>query len=190
MVLSRLLPFFLGSTMSSAATPFAAAYAEAPVQLAPVDVSADSTRSLTVPTVAEARDALARTPGGTEVIDASRYLRGRASTLDDTFGLSAGIVAQSRFGSDEARISIRGSGLQRTFHGRGLRILQDGVPLNLSDGSFDMQAIEPLAAAYINVWRGANALDQGSSTLGGAIDYVSRTGRGQPGVATRLEIVR
>lgn len=140
-------------------------------------VTASCTPALTVPSIEAARLALALVPGGTETIDAERYLRGRASTVADTFALSAGVVAQSRFGSDEARLAIRGSGLQRTFHGRGLRVLQDGVPINVADGSFDMQALEPLSAAYINVWRGGNALAAGASSLGGAIDYVSRTGR-------------
>src|SRR5690606_35113801 len=74
------------------------------------------------------------------------------------------------------------------FHGRGVRVLQDGVPINLADGGFDMQALEPTASAYINVWRGANALAYGSSTLGGAIDYVSRTGRDSPGAFARVEV--
>jgi len=143
--------------------------------------------SLTAPDLEAARYELARTPGGTEVVDAERYLRGRASTVADTFALSPGVFAQSRFGSDEARLSIRGSGLQRTFHGRGIRVLQDGVPINLADGGFDMQSLEPAATAYINVWRGGNALAHGSSTLGGAIDYVSRTGRTAPGGFARVE---
>ena len=157
-----------------------------PVRLDQVDVTADRARPLTVPTLEAARTEVGLTPGGVETIDAARFLRGRASTVEDTFGLSAGVIAQSRFGSDEARLAIRGSGLQRTFHGRGLRVLQDGTPLNLADGGFDMQALEPLAAAYINVWRGGNALAYGASTLGGAIDYVSRTGRDAMGLA-RLE---
>jgi iron complex outermembrane receptor protein len=144
-------------------------------------------KSLTVATVQAARQELSKTPGGTEVVEADRFLRGRASTMADTFALSPGVVAQSRFGSDEARISIRGSGLQRTFHCRGLRVMQDGLPLNLADGSFDMQAIETTAASHVDVWRGANALASGSSTLGGAIDYVSRTGLDSPGSFARLE---
>lgn len=160
-----------------AGTVTAAAPDSGAVSLPRVEVTAGRAHSHTVPLLPEARAELVLTPGGTETVDPERYLRGRASTLADTFALSAGIVAQARFGADEARLSIRGSGLQRTFHGRGLRLLQDGVPLNLADGGFDMQAIEPLAAAYINVWRGGNALAHGSSTLGGAIDYVSRTGR-------------
>ena len=160
--------------------------ADTPVILDPVEVTAKK-QSLTVPSIDAARADLARTPGGAEVVDPSRYLSGRASTLADTFFLSPGVVAQSRFGSDEARLSIRGSGLQRTFHGRGIRVLQDGVPVNLADGGFDMQSLDPAAAAYINVWRGGNALAYGSSTLGGAIDYVSRTGRNAPGGFARLE---
>ena len=158
--------------------------------LDPVDVTASrvASPSLTVPDLDAARADLALTPGGVETVDADRYLTGRASTLADTFFLSPGVVAQPRFGSDEARLSIRGSGLQRTFHGRGIRVLQDGMPINVADGGFDMQSIEPTAAAYINVWRGGNALAHGASTLGGAIDYVSRDGRNSPGGFARLEL--
>jgi iron complex outermembrane receptor protein len=160
---------------------------ESPISLDKLEVTGERSSSLTSPSLERARAELAAVPGGTEVIDASRFLRGRASTVEDTFALSAGVIAQSRFGSDEARLSIRGSGLQRTFHGRGLRVLQDGVPINLADGGFDMQALEPLSAAYINVWRGGNALATGASTLGGAIDYISRTGRDAPALFVRAE---
>lgn len=177
---------FLLVSAARAQTPSPQPADSSPVPIERVDVTADRAKPLTVPSLDEARIDLARTPGGTEVIDFDRYARGRANTVNDLFALSPGIVAQSRFGSDEARLSIRGSGLQRTFHGRGLRILQDGVPLNLADGGFDMQAFEPLAAAYVNVWRGANALAYGASTLGGAIDFVSRTGR-DSGATLRVE---
>lgn len=143
--------------------------------------------SLTVPSEADAREELREVPGGAEVVDAERFLVGRASTMADTFALSPGVIAQPRFGSDEARLSIRGSGIQRTFHGRGIRVLQDGVPINLADGGFDMQAIDPLAASHIRIWRGGNALAFGGSTLGGAIDYVSHTGHSAPGTSLRIE---
>lgn len=165
----------------------AAPAAEKTVVLPALEVTA-SRASLTSPSLEVARADLALTPGGAEVVAADRYLQGRASTVADTFALSPGVIAQSRFGSDEARISIRGSGIQRTFHGRGIRVLQDGVPINLADGGFDMQSLEPTATAYVNVWRGSNALAYGSSTLGGAIDYVSRTGRTTPGGFARLEV--
>ncbi len=143
--------------------------------------------SKTVPTAEASRKELAKTPGGTEVVESDRYLQGRASTMADTFALSPGVVAQPRFGSDEARLSIRGSGIQRTFHGRGIRLMQDGIPLNLADGGFDMQAVDPLAASHINILRGGNALTLGASTLGGAMDYISDTGLSSPGGSLRLE---
>jgi len=66
---------------------------------------------------------------------------------------------QPRFGQEESRISIRGSGIQRAIcGGEGIQILQDGMPINRSDGSFNMQTIEPLATRYIEVYRGANSL--------------------------------
>lgn len=164
----------------------AAALAQQELETLTVQAQRDKT-SRTVPTAEESRQDLARTPGGVEVVDSERFLRGRASTVADTFALSAGVFAQPRFGSDEARLSIRGSGLQRTFHGRGIRVLQDGIPLNLADGGFDFQAIDPLSSAYINIWRGSNALAYGSSTLGGAIDYVSNTGLTAPGYSARFE---
>lgn len=157
------------------------------VELAKMDIRWEAPPSLISPDIESARQSLTLKPGGVGLIDSESYLRGRASTLADTFAFAPGIFAQSRFGSDEARISIRGSGLQRTFHGRGIVLMQDGIPLNLADGGFDFQSIEPLAVSHINVWRGGNAIGYGASTLGGAIDYVTPTGR-TSGYRARLEV--
>lgn len=151
-----------------------------------VSVPLESTSAFSV-SPDQAYTELAKTAGGVTVVDASRYLTGRAGNMEDTLKLATGVLIQSRFGADEARVSIRGSGLQRTFHGRGLMLLQDGVPLNLADGGFDMQAIEAQATRYIEVERGANALRYGSSTLGGAINYISQTGRSAPPLVFRAE---
>ncbi len=132
--------------------------------------------SLTVPDVEQVRQQMRLVPGGTDVIAAEEYTTGRASTMKDVLQWSPGVFIQERFGAEEARLSIRGSGLQRTFHGRGLKLMQDGVPLNLADGGFDMQAIEPLSVNYVEVFRGANALSYGSTTLGGAVNFVTPTG--------------
>ena len=152
-----------------------------------VTVSADAQQSAFSVSPAKALSELQKAPGGVSLVDAQDYMTGRAGTMEDTLKLAPGVFIASRFGSDEARISIRGSGLQRTFHGRGLLLLQDGVPINLADGGFDMQAIEPQATRYIEVERGANALRYGGSTLGGAINYVSETGRTAPALSLRAE---
>ena len=156
-------------------------------KLAPVVVTGTKSPALTVPNVDDAKAEATRVAGGADVIPAESYLTGRASTLKDVFDYSPGVFAQPRFGSDEARLSIRGSGLQRTFHGRGIMVLQDGIPLNLADGGFDMQAVEPLAVSYVDVLRGANALQYGATTLGGAINFISPTGYDADKVRLRLE---
>jgi iron complex outermembrane receptor protein len=151
-----------------------------------VTVTADSP-SLTVPTVEAVRTEQKLTTGAVGVVDAESYKTGRATNLKDALDYSPGVFVQPRFGADEARISIRGSGIQRTFHGRGLKLLQDGVPLNLADGGFDMQAVDPLTAEYIEVHRGANALRYGGTTLGGAINFVAPTGYTASPLQARFE---
>lgn len=135
----------------------------------------------------QARLRLDQRAGATMLIDAERYRDRRVSTLADALGYATGVFVQPRFGAEEARLAIRGSGLQRTFHGRGLELLQDGSPLNLADGGFDFQAVEPLSARYIEVYRGANALEFGAATLGGAINFVSPTGYDAAPLSLRVE---
>jgi iron complex outermembrane recepter protein len=144
--------------------------------------------TLTQPDLATAKERIAQTAGGANVIDAASYKTSRVSTLADALGYSPGITIQPRFGAEEARLSIRGSGAQRTFHGRGIKLMQDGVPLNLTDGSFDFQAVEALSARYVEVWRGANALQYGASTLGGAINFVSPNGFNSELFGARAEL--
>ncbi|HEY8518906.1 MAG TPA: TonB-dependent receptor [Gammaproteobacteria bacterium] len=154
--------------------------AEQPPAERPADeitVIGERDAALTVDDLDEARARLALRPGGTALVDAASYADRRVGTLTDALGFAPGVFVQPRFGAEEARLSVRGSGLQRTFHLRGVRLLQDGVPVTLADGSADFQAIEPLAARYVEVYRGANALEYGAADLGGAINFVSPTGR-------------
>ncbi len=152
-----------------------------------IEVRAQRFQSLTQPGLEEARLRLQERAGGTALVDAEDYRERRVSTLTDALGMTAGVFVQPRFGAEEARLSIRGSGLQRTFHMRGIKLLQDGVPLSLADGSGDFQAIEPLSARYIEVYRGANALEYGAATLGGAINFVSPTGHDASPLSLRVE---
>jgi iron complex outermembrane recepter protein len=184
----RTLSFVAVATSLAAAPHTAAQNPQTPIRLPTVTVTATREgESLTVPGVEEARDELSETPGGTALVDAEEYLRGRATTLKDALDFAPGVYIQPRFGAEEARISIRGSGLQRTFHGRGLKLMQDDVPLNLADGGFDFQAIEPLSTRYIEVYRGANALEFGATTLGGAVNFVSFTGYDASPLQARFE---
>jgi iron complex outermembrane receptor protein len=144
--------------------------------------------SPTAPGLAAAQAEAQRVPGGASVVAAQDYATGRASNLLDMLAFTPGVFAQPRFGAEEARVSIRGSGLQRTFHMRGINLLQDGLPITLADGSGDFQSIEPLALAYTEVLRGANALQYGGTTLGGSVNFVSPSGHDAAGARPRLEL--
>ncbi len=84
--------------------------------------------------------------------------------------------AQPKWG-DDTRLSIRGSGLSRNFHLRGVQLFMDGIPINTADGYGDFQEIDPTAYRYVEVYKGANALRFGANSLGGAINFVTPTGR-------------
>lgn len=144
--------------------------------------------SLTQPDIIRATTEINQNAGGVGIVDLEKVREGRVSNFSDTLGLATGVLAQSRFGAEESRLSIRGSGLQRTFHGRGIKLMQDGIPVNLADGSFDFQAIEPMSTRYVEVYRGANALRYGSSNLGGAVNFVSPTGYDAPVLELRGEV--
>lgn len=158
------------------------------IHLDEVNVTAAKPISTTQPDIDTAREQINKTAGGVTIVDMDTVREGRVSNYNDTLGMASGVLAQSRFGSEETRLSIRGSGLQRTFHGRGLKLMQDGIPVNLADGSFDFPAIDPYATSYIEVLRGANALQYGASNLGGSINFISPTGYTAPKFEVRGEV--
>lgn len=134
--------------------------------------------------VAEAQ--VAATPGGADVVTYEDYADRTVVSLRDALAFSPGVYMQPRFGQ-EVRISVRGSGLSRSFHMRGLTLLQDGVPINLADDNGDFQELEPIFLDHLEVYRGANALRFGSGTLGGAINGVTPRGDEARGVYARLD---
>lgn len=162
----------------SGACAMAFAVAAAPVASAaessPIIVDAPELSG--VPAPAQAEQAIRRTPGGADVVASTDYLDSHAVSLRDMLAFSPGVFAQDRWG-EEVRLSIRGSGIGRSFHLRGVTLLQDGIPINTADGSGDFQEIDPLMLSHLEVWRGANALRFGASSLGGAINAVTPSAR-------------
>lgn len=133
-----------------------------------------------------AAQAAASTPGGTDVVTYADYADKSLVSLRDTLAFSPGIYTQPRYGQ-EVRISIRGSGISRGYHMRGLTLLQDGVPINLADDNGDFQELEPAFFDHLEIYRGANALRFGSGTLGGAINGVTPRGQDAPGLYLRAD---
>ena len=130
--------------------------------------------SLTVPSVAEQRDRVNATIGSVAFIDARSFENRYTNNITDVLRETPGVFAQTRYGQ-EIRLSVRGSGVGRAFHTRGIEILQDGIPFNSADGSGDYYQVDPLALRSVEVYKGGNALLFGSSTLGGAINFVTPT---------------
>ncbi len=139
-------------------------------------VAAAGGGSLTVPSVAEQRRSLNRTVGSVGFVDAAGIQNRYANTLRDVLKDVPGVTVQERYGQ-EVRLSIRGSGVARGFHLRGIELLQDGIPLNLADGSGDFYQVDPLALRSVEVYKGGNALTFGATTLGGAVNLVTPTAR-------------
>lgn len=130
--------------------------------------------SLTAPSTEQAFTAIKKIPGGADVVAAKEFKDGYAVSMKDMLASTPGVLAQPRWG-EESRLSIRGSGLSRGFHLRGITILQDGVPFNFADGSTDFQELDPLTLQHIEVYRGGQGLRYGAATLGGAINAVTTT---------------
>src|SRR3546814_5202843 len=81
-------------------------------------------------------------PGGVDVVSADSFKDKVAVSLRDALAFSPGVYTQPRFGQ-EVRLSIRGSGISRGYHMRGITLLQDGIPINLADDNGDFQELDP-----------------------------------------------
>ncbi|WP_245296971.1 MULTISPECIES: TonB-dependent receptor [Rhodomicrobium] len=145
-------------------------------------------RSLTVPTLEEARRELSLVPGAVSVVSGADYREATsAKTIKDALDYVPGVFVQPKWG-DDSRLSIRGSSLSRNFHLRGINLYMDGIPINTADGFGDFQELDPTAYDYIEVYKGANALRFGAATLGGAINFVTATGRNSDPFAASVDM--
>ena len=135
--------------------------------------------ALTAPTTAQAEQELRQIPGSVMVVPDTQFSLQRSTTIKDVLDYVPGVFAQPKWGED-TRFSIRGSGLSRNFHLRGVQLFMDGIPINTADGYGDFQEIDPSAYRLVEVYKGANALRYGANALGGAINFVTPTGRDAP----------
>jgi iron complex outermembrane recepter protein len=167
--------FLIAGACALALLPVSTTLAESAVSLPTLTVDAAATGgSLTQPDVQTQRETLNQNAGSVGFVDSEEFKDRYANNLRDTLQNSPGVFVQNRYGQ-EMRLSIRGSGLARGFHTRGIEILQDGIPTNLADGSGDFYQIDPLALRSIEIYKGGNGLAYGSSTLGGAVNFVTPT---------------
>ena len=137
-------------------------------------------------TVEAAEKDIEQTPGGVALVSAADFRDTPVKNIKDILEYVPGVIVQPRMG-DDARVSVRGSGLSRAYGNRGIAMYIDGIPLNTSDGLLDFFEIDPSAYQYVEVYKGANALRYGANALGGAINLVTPTGRDASALAGRFD---
>lgn len=130
-----------------------------------------------------AREILERIPGAVGLVESDVFLDDFAQSIGDALTYTPGVFADTS-AQRESRLSIRGSGLNSTFERRGLTVLRDGVPISRASGATEFQEVDPLTIDYIEVFKGANGLQYGAASLGGAINIVTPTGRTRDETAT------
>lgn len=143
----------------------------------PVRDTAAAPAALGVLSAQQALTEIQQTAGGVAIVPAAAYKTSTvANTIKDILDYVPGVFAQPKWG-DDTRLSIRGSGLSRNFHLRGVQLYMDGIPVNTADGYGDFQEVDPTAYKYVEVYKGGNALRFGANSLGGAINFVTPSGR-------------
>jgi hypothetical protein len=123
--------------------------------------------SLTLPGAVVAQQELQTIAGNASEIKADQFRGGAITSMDDALSLTPGVFAQPKEGSEEVRLSIRGSGLNVPFGSRGVQILRNGISLSRADGFSNPEPGDASNADYIEVYRGADALEFGAASLGG-----------------------
>jgi iron complex outermembrane receptor protein len=160
-------------------------------QVRPDSAAADSARRARAlnPVVTTAtRDArqLQRVPVSISVVDSSTIARTNTVGLAEALRTVPGVIAGNLFGSEDARISIRGSGARGGFGVRGVGILLDGVPVTDPDGQTRLDQLDLGAARSIEVVRGPGGAMYGGAASGGVINVITKSGREAPGLTLRL----
>ncbi len=116
-----------------------------------------------------------RVPAAISIVDRSRFDATRGMSLKDALGSVPGVLAQSRSGGQDVRVTIRGYGArgngERSNSGvtRGIRILTDGIPITEPDGRTAYDLVDLGATDRIEVSR-SNASALYGNASGGVIN--------------------
>ncbi|HWB58115.1 MAG TPA: TonB-dependent receptor [Chthoniobacteraceae bacterium] len=145
----------------------------------PEVVVSGSESTLLSPDADTAAQQLSAIPGATGVVTPENFQQSRGAYLDDFIPYAAGVYIQSGQGSEDTKVSVRGSGIQSDDIA-GLEVMIDGMNVNQADGEAFLQDFDLRTIKYAEIYRGADALRWGGITLGGAINFVTMTGYDAP----------
>lgn len=145
---------------------------------APLDSLADSTRfRLSTVTISATRqdEPLIRAPLAISIVTRAELANKRGYSLDEALREVPGVLAQSRYGTSDIRLVIRGFGARgagdRSNAGtsRGIRVLLDGIPETEPDGRTSFDLVDLAAAQRIEIIR-SNASALYGNAAGGVLD--------------------
>lgn len=140
------------------------------------------------PGEAAQRERFLRRPGAEVVAPVADREPGRVSNAGDVLTSVPGVFVTERGAGSSAFISMRGSDIATdgSRNGRGIRAYLDGFPLGRTEAGLTNQLIDMGAAGYLEVYRGGNSLRYGAIATGGALNFVSKTGRTAPGTGITI----
>ena len=126
-------------------------------------------------------------PDATTVINLESMSDEVKNSPADVLNKTPGVFASSLSSGNDTHISIRGSGVSGIGGGRGVKIYQDGILLNISGGSVPFGFVDLQSAKSFELQRGNQANVLGAGVSGGVINLRSRTGKDLQGGSVRVE---
>jgi len=97
--------------------------------------------------------------------------------LSEGLGTIPGIVVQNRYNyAQDLQVSARGFGARASFGVRGVRLIQDGIPLTMPDGQGQTALFDLTGASRVEVLRGPFSALYGNSS-GGVIHLITADGK-------------
>ena len=144
------------------------------------DSAADSVQRIAPVTITATRreEALLIAPLAVTVIGKTELENRRGYSLDEALHAVPGVFAQSRYGTSDVRLVIRGFGARgagdRSNAGtsRGIRVLLDGIPETEPDGRTSFDLVDLAAARRVEVVR-SNASALYGNAAGGVLDIIT-----------------
>ncbi len=170
------------------ATASIVAYSDDSGYVEEIQVIADPTVGNT-PTFEQQFERFLHRPGAETVVSTEQFDSSHLGTLENLMSETPGVYSVSRGDSNGGLYSIRGTDIASSGprNGRGIRAYIDGVPLGRTEAGLTVSLIDILAADYLEVYRGPNSLRFGAISAGGALNFVSRTGKNNPGSRLSFE---
>ncbi len=105
-------------------------------------------------------------------VDKKELSYGKKTSAKDVLADVPGLFLQSRYGSHDLRISIRGFGTRSNSGIRGVRVLQDGIPESEPDGETVVDAVDFTSLGGVEVVKG-NLSSLYANAPGGVVNFIS-----------------